>query len=141
MIIYRNQVLALASPADVQIRLFPQGACIGDELVSDFDHNKLEFVTNHEVTTEQLEAIEVLDEFLTELSGSDNEVFWCDPEPLRDDPRWNRIRELAGAVLQCFNWKYSRPEKDGATYIFDDHVEINIKGVENKSVRIKGGQN
>tara|TARA_R100001143_G_C3315067_1_gene112027 strand:+ start:136 stop:555 length:420 start_codon:yes stop_codon:yes gene_type:complete len=138
MIMFRNQILALASPADVQISLFPQGVCIGDELVSDFDHHKMEFVTNHEVTTEQLEAIEALDQFLTELSGPHNEVFWCDPEPLRDDPRWDRIRDLAGAVLRCFNWKYSRPEKDGATYIFDDHVEINVEDLENNPANDTG---
>ncbi len=66
---FRNQMLGLASPADVQIGLFPQGVCLGDELVSDFDLHKRHFIAQRELTTFQLNAIEELDQFIDELSS------------------------------------------------------------------------
>ena len=126
MTVFRNQILALASPANVQLSLFPQGVCIGDELVCDFDLHKEDFLANQQLTSEQLSAIQTLDAFLDGLSGSHNEVFWCDPEPLTDDPRWEQIRELSRHVLRSLNWNYSHPEKDGASYVFEDRLETNI---------------
>lgn len=138
MTVFRNQVLALASPADVQIGLVPQGVCIGDELVCDFDCHKVEFIATQKLTAQQLNAIQALDSFLLELSGPHNEVFWCDPEPLTDDPRWEQIRELARTVLQSMNWDYAPPEKDGATYVFEDRVEVNLDEGEDSPARGTG---
>ena len=90
------------------------------------------FLKEHAATSEQLAAIDELDAFLDDLSGPHNEIFWCDPEPLEDDSRWERIRELSRRVLRTMNWEYSLPEKDGATYVFQDHSEENENG-EDKS--------
>jgi hypothetical protein len=123
---FRNQLLALSSTAQVQIALFPKGVCIGDELVSDFDRNKQHFLANQQITSPQRNAIDALDAFITELSGPHNEVFWCDPEPLMDDPRWGQIRELSRTVLRALNWKYCPPTRNGAAYYFIDRVVENI---------------
>ena len=125
MNVFRNQILGLASPPDVQIGLFPRGVCIGDELVSDFDRHKQDFIANHELTTYQLNAIEELERFIQGLSGPHNQVFWCHPEPLTEDPRWEQIRDLAQTVLRRLNWEYALPVRNGATYVFSDRVELN----------------
>jgi len=126
MSVFRNQLLALASTAQVQIALFPKGVCIGDELVSDFDRHKQHFLANEQITGPQRHALDALDALITELSGPHNEVFWCDPEPLTDDPRWERIRELSRNLLRALIWQYCPPTRDGATYGFFDRVVENI---------------
>jgi hypothetical protein len=122
---FRNQLLALSATAEVQIALFPPGVCLGDELVSDFDRNKQQFLSSQETTAPQRHALDALDAFITQLSGPHNAVFWCDPEPLTEDPRWEQIRELSRAVLRSLNWEYSPPVRDGAIYAFFDRVVEN----------------
>ena len=128
---FRNQLLALASTAEVQLALFPSGVCIGDELVSDFDRHKQAFLASQETTAPQRHALDALEAFIAELSGPHNVVFWCDPEPLTEDPRWEQIRELSRAALQSLGWEYSLPIKNGATYAFFDRVEENIDADDN----------
>ena len=125
MHVFRNQIIALASPADIQIALHPRGVCIGDELVCDFDLHKSTFLKQPTVTADQVNAIQTLDAFLDELSGPQNESFWCDLDPIMDDPRWEQIRELSRRVLDAMGWEYSLPDKDGASYVFEDHSETN----------------
>lgn len=123
---FRNQLLALSSTADVQIALYPKGVCFGDELVCDFDRNKQQFLANQATTAPQRESLDALDAYLTELSGPQNEVFWCDPEPLTDDPRWEQIRELSRTALRSLGWQYSPPAKDGGRYVLLDRIDANV---------------
>ncbi len=126
MNVFRNQLLALASTPEVQFALFPSGVCLGDELVSDFDRNKQQFLDDHETTAPQRSALDALEAFILKLSGPHNAVFWCDPEPVTDDPRWEQIRQLARDALRSLDWEYSLPRKNGATYGFLDREVENV---------------
>ncbi len=131
---FRFQILRLAAPAEVQIGLFPAGVCVGDELVSQFDRHSREFIEQHELSPRQLAAIGELDRLITRHSGPHNVEFWCSPEPLRVDPRWEEIRGLARAVLRSMEWEYSTPAQDGSTYAFaDGRVVLNEDAPETES--------
>ena len=115
--------MRLASGAAIQIGLFPDGVCIGDELVSDLDVN-IEAI-RHRLSPKQRAATQRLDDYVDRLSGPHNEVFWCDPEPLHEDSRWEEIRKLAWKVIEAMGWSYEVHKSDGTIYVFKDRVVRN----------------
>jgi len=64
--------------------------------------------TYWELSGEQKTRLTVLDDFLSEMSGSHNAAFWTD-EALFTDSRWEEVRHLAQAALVSFGWPIEVP--------------------------------
>jgi hypothetical protein len=122
----RRCVQALAQPAAVQISLFPDFAIVGDELALQFDEALRAYRTSEPVGAVQRGSLNDLDDYLATLSGPEDEHFWLDRTALASDVRWQRVRDLARAVLAAFNWPDGPPLRDGATYVASDKIEENI---------------
>ena len=65
-------------------------------------------------------ALAELDAHIIALSDSMDADFWLDPARLRQDPEWDRIRELARDVLAAFDWRDEVPPRNGAIYVSKD---------------------
>jgi hypothetical protein len=115
---FKRATLALAADAETQIGLFPPFVCFGDELVLDWD-DALQRVRGGcgLFEAEATEAIANLDRVITAFSGAHNASLFCDPEALREDPRWNEIRGLAVTVCHACGWELVPPWPSGATYV------------------------
>jgi hypothetical protein len=123
----RRCVQALAQPSPVQVSLFPDFAVVGDELALQFaDALGAYHASGPPDERGQLRCLKQLDDYITELSGPEDERFWLDRPALGSDVRWQRIRDLARAVLVAFNWPDEPPPRDGATYVADDKIVENI---------------
>jgi hypothetical protein len=120
-------VQALAQSSAVQVSLFPDFAVVGDELALQFEDALAAYRASAATDSgSQLRSLKQLDDYLNELSGPDNERFWVDRSALGTDARWQRIRDLATAVLVAFNWPDEPPPRDGATYVDLDRAVENI---------------
>lgn len=108
-------ILALAQPAAVQMTLYPDFVCIGDELAGDFDQGLREFASP--MTDEQRAAVKGLDQLITSLSGEWNAEFWLDPEALEEDVRWDEIRASARMAARAFGWPLGPPPPSDDIYI------------------------
>jgi len=114
----RRCVQALALPASVQVSLFPDFAVVGDELGIQFGDALVAYRSSAATpVSAQTIALKQLDEYLSQLSGEENSSFWVDPSALVFDARWQRVRDLARAVLSTFGWPDEPPPRDGATYV------------------------
>jgi hypothetical protein len=114
----RRCLQALAQPAAEQVSLFPEFAVIGDELALQFDDALHAYHASASTPDPiQLESLRLLDDYLTELSGPEEDRFWLERAALASDPRWEQIRDLARAVLAAFAWPDKPPPRDGATYV------------------------
>jgi hypothetical protein len=123
----RRCVQALAQPAAVQISLFPDFAVVGDELALQFDDALQAYrASEPEGADRKLGSLKTLDDYLAKVSGPGDERFWQDRAALASDLRWQRVRELARAVLGAFAWPDEPPPRDGATYVTGDKVVKNI---------------
>jgi hypothetical protein len=111
----RKAIARLAAPADEQHaylegilgHLTANGDATGygnDELALEFDD--IYPAANHmrdwgEITQEEIDAANPLDELLEQLSGAQNADFWR-RQALWDDPRWQQVRECAALVLSHY---------------------------------------
>ena len=99
----------LASPAQAQVRHFPVSwIVLPDEMALDLDHWAGCVSTYWELPQEQKTTLTVLDDFLSEMSGSDHAAFWTD-EALFTDSRWEKVRHLTQAALVSFGWPLEVP--------------------------------
>lgn len=105
----RWAVQALVQPAEVQRALFPPFVVVADELALDFHHwwTTFERHYGHELSKEQREACEALDDLLAEMSGPKPEL-WTD-EGCLNHPKWSEVRRLAANVLSAFGWPAEVP--------------------------------
>lgn len=111
-------VRALAQPADIQLSLFPDFVCKGDELALSFEDGLYELVGHEdEINEEQKAAIQALDALITALSGKHNADFWINDDAVRSDERWERIRVLARRAIEAFEWDPQAPPPSSAIYI------------------------
>ena len=110
--------MTLAQSADVQISLFPDFVCVGDELVLNFDDAWRAFQSDNEksLSNEQIAAIEKLNSRIDELSASDKN-FWLEKKSLYLDSKWNELRELAKKSLDTFGWQLEIPGPSNAIYV------------------------
>lgn len=110
-------VLALASPAHVQLSLFPDFTCKADELALDFEEALSQFAGHEsEYTDDQWAAINYLDQLILSMSGQQNAAFWTE-EAVLMHPTWEQIRTRAKATAKAMGWELRLPPPSGAIYI------------------------
>jgi hypothetical protein len=111
-------VQALAQPAELQPRLFPEFVVVADELALEFDHwqqTAKDHVgagwseTQHTTLTD-------LDRLLTEMSGPGHPELWRGADCL-NHPTWAEVRVRARTVLAAFGWSSDAPPADRAVYV------------------------
>ena len=68
------------------------------------------------------DVVRELDRYLESLSGRVDDAFWFESARLRSDERWQKIRDLARAVLDAYGWPNDTPERNGAIYVSRDNV-------------------
>lgn len=111
-------VQALAVPASEQQRLFPEFAETADELALDHEEAQASFlkVAGAHLSPGQREAVRLLDQQLERMSGPEGARFWT-LEALDTAAEWERVRELAVAVLREMGWQHQSPPVDRAIYV------------------------
>lgn len=113
---FKWSILALAQSASVQIGLFPDFVCVGDELALNFENGLLE-VDSSNFTENQRTAVSELDQLLLSLSGDDGTGFWFDKSALNSDSRWNDLRASARKAAEAFDWPIVPPSPSDDIYI------------------------
>jgi hypothetical protein len=110
-------IRALAQPADVQKKLFPQFTCVADELALEFDECYQGFLKSEEYASQEaLNEIKKLDSFLEAMSGPTNAELWTD-EALFNASQWSKIRDIATKIVLLMGWSISAPSPSGHIYI------------------------
>jgi hypothetical protein len=122
MLRLQHAVQALALPADIQLSLFPDFVCKVDELALDFDNWWLCIKGRPTTyTTEQLNALNALDDELTRMSGKLHSFLWTE-DALRQDKRWEEVRNLAKRVSSTFGWANEIPPSYAHEYIKGNRI-------------------
>ncbi|WP_395748585.1 hypothetical protein [Prosthecobacter sp.] len=104
---------ALASPAEVQLRLHPPFVSILDELVLDFDCWFHVAASETEFTLEQQAALSALEKCIVEWSGPPHADVWMEAA-LKSHPVWFDFRMLAAEALVALGWPVEHPPIDPA---------------------------
>lgn len=110
-----RSVQALAQPAMVQDKLYPDSLSKGDEMALQFDEAyEAVDAAGIELDEKQDAALNELDQYIDDHSPEDEDDdsmddFWCDAMLLYKDPRWEEIRKRASAVLVAFDWPLEVP--------------------------------
>ena len=109
---------ALAQPASIQLKLFPDFVQVADELALDFEHRHSVVAQNSfDLTSSQKESLAHLDALLSNMSkGIFTEELWTD-NALRDRHEWEEVRSLAKETLKEFNWALDEPPVDRNQYV------------------------
>lgn len=115
LVALKEAVQALAQPAMVQDKLYPDSLSKGDEMALQFDE-AYEAVDNAQIELSAMQdaALNELDQYIDDLSPVEEDDdsmddFWCDATLLYKDPRWEEIRKRADAVLVAFDWELAVP--------------------------------
>jgi len=104
----RWSLQALAASPSEQLALFPDAVAKADELVLDFD-NCAAVVRGRDdaaLSESQIDALAAIDQHLATMSRLASELdadIWSEAA-LRDDPHWQRTRQLADEALAAFGW-------------------------------------
>ena len=117
----RHSLQALAMPAEVQLGLYPDFVCKGDELALDFDNffHAVRGSYPDDFTAEQWTMLESIDRALAEMSGEENAHRWTD-HAVRASSDWETIRGLARGALHALGWEVAAPPSStdrGVVYI------------------------
>ncbi len=111
----KHAVQALAQPAMIQDKLYPDSLSKGDEMALQFDE-AYEAVDNAsiELNATQDAALNELDDYIDKHSPEEEDDdsmddFWCDATVMYKDPRWEEIRKRADAILVAFEWENAVP--------------------------------
>ena len=111
----RWSLQALAASPSEQLALFPDAVAKADELVLDFD-NCAAVVRERDdaaLSESQLGALAAIDQHLATMSRLASELdadIWSEAA-LRDDPHWQRTRQLADEALAAFGWNTGDDEQ------------------------------
>lgn len=100
---------ALAAPADVQLKLFPDFDWKVDELAIEFDQWYQVMKRRRSLfTVKARKFLEDLNSKLDEMSGPENSQLWLE-DTLRTDASWEMIRDLARHALNAIGWPIENP--------------------------------
>jgi len=114
----RWSLQALAASPSEQLALFPDAVAKADELVLDFD-NCAAVVRERDdagLSESQHGALAAIDQQLATMSRLASELdadIWSEAA-LRDDPHWQRTRQLAEEALAAFGWNTEGNERRSA---------------------------
>jgi hypothetical protein len=113
-------VRALAQRADIQTSLFPEFACVADELALEFE-TSLKQARDEQVqmSQEASDRLEELDAALAAISGPHNQEFWED-EALATRREWADIRTCAESVCLAMGWPTDPPPVASNLYVSTD---------------------
>ncbi len=105
---YALQTLAL--PVTAQLHLHASDGCRVEELALSFDRwqRRAQSELNDELTCDQMEALNRLDQKLLKLSGSRFKPTWSELS-LRSSREWREVRNMAREALATFNWPLDVP--------------------------------
>ncbi len=117
----KNSVLSLAAKPEIQVCLYPNGTCKGDELVLGFD-DAYRTIEKQELSQAEVEALESLSQLLSSFSGKQFEDMYLEDEALFADHRWEEIRSKAKEVITAFYWTLDTPRKNGSTYVLSNET-------------------
>jgi hypothetical protein len=107
---------ALAQPAGVQLALFPDFACVEDELGLDFGHWWEWYRRNMPpLTPLQLHALQELDRCLDMSLLSEQQRKAVD-DPTLSNQHWIAVRQLAAEALRELGWPNTAPPYDRSFY-------------------------
>jgi hypothetical protein len=111
---------ALASPAEVQLGLYPAFVARPDELALDYGEALARAVTTpeweHRVRGPGRELLLKLDDYLTQMSVPSRRHVWTE-QGLRDAPEWAAIRATAAAALTLLNWPPGPPPRSPDIFV------------------------
>jgi hypothetical protein len=108
---FKHSIQALALPADEQLAYFPDFVCKADELALNFDGANVLRYTSEYFTEQQCSLLKDIDSQFDLMSAQKNSGLWTD-EALRENPLWERIREMAKELLKTFDWENEVPPND-----------------------------
>jgi hypothetical protein len=114
----RRTLQAIAQPEDIQKSLFPDFAFVADELVLEFSEAlRITLLTDQEhLSSNQLQALERLDQKIIEFSGDQYLEVWLEKDSLAH-PVWDSFRSLALEALSQFGWPNEIPSPGNSIYI------------------------
>ena len=113
----QRAIYALASSPEIQLGLFPDFVCKGDELVLDFEAAYAEGVPLSFSSDSQRLAFDELDKYLESHSGTQFQELYMDDSQLFDNVFWRRVRVLANQCISSMGWEYQAPPKSAAIYV------------------------
>jgi hypothetical protein len=115
-------VRALAQPAEIQKRVYPEFVCVADELALEFEEHYRRLLKTHGpsvLAAHQLEQFERIDRQLQAMSGPERLRFWNN-EALEELSEWSVVRTLAKNALRTMGWSQEPPPLDRAIYVGPD---------------------
>ncbi|HJV90757.1 MAG TPA: hypothetical protein VJ623_10665 [Holophagaceae bacterium] len=101
---------ALAQPAHLQPRLFPDVEVATDELILEFSEAFRRANADGETdwSESQRHALRLLNREIEALTASDHPEIWEDNDCLTH-PAWANVRQLAAGALAAFHWLNQAP--------------------------------
>jgi hypothetical protein len=113
-----HDLQALAMPAEIQLSLFPDFVCKGDELALGFGHSYDVARDNYPdyFTPNQWTTLETIEHVLDQMSGQENADRWTD-DAVRVSGDWGLLRTLAQIALGAIGWKVEIPPSYAHEYI------------------------
>lgn len=109
---------ALAIPAEAQLRLLPDFACIADELALDLNNWCSTVLSNDgaDLSDQQKQLLQELDGQLTHMSGDTNSQLWTN-EAVCNSGEWEQVRVHAQATLAAFGWPLQTPPSYDSEFV------------------------
>lgn len=120
-IVYKKviEVLKLvASPADVQLKAFPDYVCKPDEVALTFDEivsYTYILLSNSIISKTQYEELNKINCYFDTFSKTD----WSE-DAMYDSEKWNYSRKMATDVLKLFNCIYTPPKLFWIDFVQND---------------------
>jgi len=104
-----------AQPYEVQKKLFPDFVNVAEQLAVEWEI-ALDEINDSQMTNDQKQAVQTLDNYMLSISGPANLQYWNDDALCYSD-EWNKMRELAEIILDAMGWDDVVQPESNAVYI------------------------
>ncbi|WP_127960474.1 hypothetical protein [Serratia microhaemolytica] len=104
-----------SQPYEIQKGLFPEFVNVADQLAVEWEI-ALNEIEDSQLTDEQKQAVQALDDYMLSISGPTNLVYWND-NALQHSDEWNEMRRLAKIILNTMGWEDECTYETGVIYI------------------------